>query len=188
MGRMMWTTDAMHVAYCQYFLYGPELPDGWDAHALDRLFHGNGVAAGCPDHLTVLCGTHTGLIRLGVERCAQRPPEPGPEWESVVELSLHSSGELRLRAWDGVDVDGPGNLAHAGPGWYRVRVQTRGRDRGREADTAARPVEEHRLTLWPAPPAPDAVLRVGDLTGRRHHDPRRPAPQPIRPPAARRAA
>ncbi|MEV4558031.1 hypothetical protein AB0K51_13675 [Kitasatospora sp. NPDC049285] len=184
---MTWTTEAMHVADCLYFLYGPELPEGWDGHALTRVFHGNGVAAACPDHLTVLCGTHTGLIRLGVVRSGERPGEPGPEWESVVELSVYSSGELRLRAWDGVEPAGAGNLAHAGRGWYRIRVQTRGRDRGREADTAARAVEEHRLTVWPAAPAPDLVLRIGDLTGRRHHDPRRPAPQPISPPTGRAA-
>jgi len=182
---MTWTTDTFPVSDGRYFLYGPELPTGWDEHALARIFHGNGVAAGCPDHLTVLCGTRHGVIRLGVGLRADAPAPPGPEWESAVEVSVHSSGELALYGPGGLAVPAAGNLAHAGPGWYRIRVQTRGRDRGRELlpSEPLRAVEEHLLLVWPGEPAADVVFRVGDATGVRHYDPRRPAPLPICPPS-----
>jgi len=162
---MRWTSDTMHVSYRQYYLCGAEY-DYEDLDEVERLYSCNTLAVASPEHLTAHSGTHTGVIRLTVELLAGAPPAPGTEWESAVEVSLCStSGELWLEQWGGDVVRDAGNLAHAGPGWYRIRVQTIGRDRGHADDTAFAWVEEHHLTIWPAPPEPDLVHRITDEFG-----------------------
>jgi hypothetical protein len=130
----------------------------------------------------VACGTHTGNIRLTVE-CRDEPPAgPGPSWETAVDVSICSvSGELGLEGWGGEAQRDAGNLAHTGPGWYRIRVETRGRDRGRERNSVRAWVEEHRLTIWPAPPEPDRVHRIEDALGQHRYDPQRSPLEPIHP-------
>ncbi|KOV26981.1 hypothetical protein ADK60_20310 [Streptomyces sp. XY431] len=181
---MIGTTDRMRVDYAQYYLYGTNYVEGEDHNALERVRTGNSVAAAAPDHLTVSCGTHAGAIRLSVEGRMDPPGPPQADWETVVDLSLFSAaGELGVQPWGGQAADGAvrGNLAVAGAGWYRVRVETRGRDKGRALNVANPWVEEHRLTLWPAPPAPDHVHRVTDEVGKATYDPTRPADPPIPP-------
>ncbi|MFI2367550.1 hypothetical protein [Streptomyces sp. NPDC018833] len=77
-------------------------------------------------------------------------------------------------------VDDAGNFATAGEGWYRVRVQARGRDEGnaQEGDDL---VEEHLLSVWPAPPQPDVVHIADDTFARSHYDPTRPPAHAIQP-------
>ncbi|MFF3611674.1 hypothetical protein [Streptomyces sp. NPDC002580] len=182
MRYMTWTSDHMFVSYGQYYLQGDEfLSEYDDTDTVMRIFAGNSLAAGGPEHLTVRAGTHTGFIRLTTRQCADEPLPPGPEWETVVDVSICStSGHLRLFRWGGDVEDAAGNFATAGAGWYRVRVQARGRDEGdaHEGDT---PVEEHFLSVWPAPPRPDAVLRADDAFAREHYDPTRPPGRPIHP-------
>jgi hypothetical protein len=183
MAAMRWTTDAMHVAYHQYYLCGADY-DFEDLDEVQRLYSGNTVAVGSPEHLAAHSGTHTGVIRLTVEQLDHAPPAPGAEWECAVEVSLYStSGELWLEQWGGDAVRDVGNLALAGPGWYRVRVQTIGRDRGYAKDTTFAWVEEHYLAIWPAPPEPDLVHRVTDRFGLTDYNPRRPPAQPLYPTA-----
>lgn len=184
---MIATTDRLRVDYAQYYLYGSTYAEGQDHDAFQRIRTGNSVAAAAPDHLTVSCGTHAGSIRLTVESRMDPPRPPGADWEAVVDLSLYSvTGELGVQPWGGQAADEAvrGNLAAAGAGWYRVRVETRGRDTGRALNVANPWVEEHRLTLWPAPPAPDHVHRVTDEVGKATYDPTRPAdprsPGPLR--------
>ncbi|MBF9069374.1 hypothetical protein [Streptacidiphilus fuscans] len=180
---MRWTSDTMHVSYHQYYLCGADY-DYEDLDEVQRLSSGNTLAVGSPERLTALSGTHSGVIRLTVEGLEGAPPAPGPEWESAVEVSLYSSsGELWLEPWGGRAVREAGNLAHAGPGWYRVRVQSIGRDRGHAEDTVFTWVEEHYLAIWPAPPEPDLVHRVTDEYGLLYYDPQRPPAQPLYPTA-----
>lgn len=172
----------MFVSYGQYYLQGDEfLSEYDDADTVTRIFGGNSLAAGGPEHLTVLAGTHTGWIRLTTQHRAAEPPLPGEEWETVVDVSICStSGSLRLFRW-GVDVEeDAGNFATAGAGWYRVRVQTRGRDEG-DGYAGDTPVEEHFLSVWPAPPEPDTVHRANDTLARTYYDPTRPPGQPVQP-------
>lgn len=177
-----WTLDRMFVAYGQYYLQGDEFLSVYDdADTVRRIFAGNSLAAGGPEHLTVHAGTHTGWIRLTTRQCAAEPPLPGDEWETVVDVSICStSGVLRLFQWGG-DVQGDaGNFATCGAGWYRVRVQARGRDEG-DAQQGDTPVEEHFLSVWPAPPEPDTVHRANDTFARTHYDPTRPTGRPVQP-------
>ncbi|MFF3410522.1 hypothetical protein ACFYW8_30820 [Streptomyces sp. NPDC002742] len=177
-----WTSDRMHVSYCQYYLQGDDFLTVYDdADTVGRIYGGNSLAAGGPEHLTVLAGTHTGWIRLTTEQCAQEPPPPGPEWETAVDVSIYStSGNLRLFQWGGDVQEGAGNFATVGEGWYRVRVLARGRDEG-EGNEGDDPVEEHSLSVWPAPPEPDVVHRADDAFARTHHDPARPPAEPVQP-------
>jgi hypothetical protein len=176
----------MSVSYCQYYLQGREFLDKYfDTDTVTRIFEGNSLAAGGPEHLTVHSGTHTGWIRLTTEHLTQAPPPPGEEWETAVDVSiLSTSGELALNQWGGDGVKEAGNFATAGPGWYRVRVQTRGRDEGTDGaadddDEDETVVEEHYLAVWPAPPEPDHVHKATDGFARTHYDPTRPPAQPI---------
>ncbi|MBK3576661.1 hypothetical protein JHN63_23205 [Streptomyces sp. MBT65] len=177
-----WTSDRMFVSYRQYYLQGDEfLSEYDDSDTVRRIFAGNSLAAGGPEHLTVLAGTHTGWIRLTTRQSADEPPLPGEEWETVVDVSIYStSGSLWLFRWGGDVEEDAGNFATAGAGWYRVRVQARGRDEGagHAEDT---PVEEHTLSVWPAPPAPDTVHRANDAFARAHYDPTRAPGQPVQP-------
>ncbi|MFK8910486.1 hypothetical protein [Streptomyces sp. YS-3] len=119
--------------------------------------------------------------RLTTERRADGPPPVGEEWETAVDVSIYSSsGTLWLFQWGGDVVEEAGDFATAGPGWYRVRVQARGRDAG-EAIQGEDVVEEHALTVWPAPPQPDVVHRATDAFARRHFDPARPPGLPVDP-------
>jgi hypothetical protein len=190
MRYIRWTSDRMFVSYCQYYLQGDEfLTEYDDADTVERIFEGNSLAAGGPEHLTMFAGTHTGWIRLTTEQCPQEPPsggEEGPEgegeeWETVVDVSICStSGVLRLFRWGGDVVEDAGNFAVAGAGWYRVRVRARGRDAG-ATNAGDEVVEEHRVSVWPAPPLPDVVHRADDAFARAHYDPGRPPGLPIHP-------
>jgi hypothetical protein len=92
-------------------------------------------------------------------------------------VSIYStSGNLRLIRWGGDVVEDAGNFATAGEGWCRVRIQARGRDEG-DVREAADPVEEHFLSVWPAPPQSDVVHIADDAFARtRYGSTRLPAP------------
>ncbi|MFI1026933.1 hypothetical protein [Streptomyces sp. NPDC020951] len=190
MRYLRWTSDRMFVSYCQYYLQGDEfLTEYDDSDTVERIFAGNSLAAGGPEHLTLFAGTHTGRIRLTTEQCAQEPPSTGAEeWETVVDVSICStSGALWLFRWGG-DVEAEaGNFATAGAGWYRIRARARGRDAGARPsedpseDPGDEPVEEHFLSVWPAPSEPDVVHRADDAFARAHYDPARPPGLPIEP-------
>ncbi|MEU7579856.1 hypothetical protein AB0B50_19895 [Streptomyces sp. NPDC041068] len=110
MSNTQWATDQLHVSYCQYYLWGDDLLDAHDDTAtataiVRRIFDGNSLAA-------------------------------HGNWEAVVDVSIDStSGSLWLTKWGGSAAFDAGNFATAGPGWYRVRVQPRGRDAGEDPPT-----------------------------------------------------
>jgi hypothetical protein len=170
-----WTSDDFRVGYSQYYLSDHNvIPEGV---GLSQAFQGNSLVGAGGGHLAVVCGTHTGRIRITVD---VRDDEPAPDfdaWSMAVDISHHSNtGRTRLCEWDVGGRPEPGNLTPAGPGWYRVRVRARGRDAARAAGTACidadPPLEEHTVNIWPAPPAPDVVHRADDEIA---HGPR-PAP------------
>ncbi|MEV4872069.1 hypothetical protein [Streptomyces syringium] len=180
---MKWESETMQVAYRIYYLMGED-SDLFqrEKDATDRALASNSLAAAGPEHLTVITGTHTGAIRLTVEQRSDEPGPPTARWETAADVSLYStSGRLWLSEWAGKLVDSAGNLAHAGSGWYRVRVQARGRDRGAAHRTVQSWVEEHLLSIWPAPPDPDKVHRITDTFGLHYYDPQRPPDSPVYP-------
>ena len=123
--------------------------------------------------LLVLTGLHTGDVGFRLEVCDQAP-DLDLGWEEIVEVSFHSpaaaDGELTL-----VDLNGsvvcaiPLQLETA----YRARYCARGMDRGKEMDTILDDealADHYQLTFWPAPHAPDEVLKQTSEEAAYWHD------------------
>jgi hypothetical protein len=103
------------------------------------------------------------------------PPEQSlVDWEDVVEFSMTTEGGLHLMPL----FDGPvgPNLAHRGPGGYRLRLHATGRDETADAyqrsgmpdpDDDRQTVEQHLLEVWPAVPAQPTILKISSEFARR---------------------
>jgi hypothetical protein len=132
---------------------------GFDGDA-DVFFAGqvNGLAgAGSP------LGVYAHLARWGggsAVRIVRLDSEPALDdaWEDVVEVStvVPDGAEPAWLAWAGED----GGQLDLAPATYRLRVSARGRDAGAEDEFADGIVDTYLLELWPAPAAPDAILRT----------------------------
>lgn len=147
----------------------------------------NGLCgARAPGFLSLITGLHTGMVPLRIESLTEPPPDDGGQWEDVVEASLTTAGEpLWLSTFDdGVEVALPA-------GQWRARYSAAGMDAGRDADSRldGDPVlDRYLLQLWPAPPAPDAVLRQSSSIAGYWHDVARTTPAPPPPPSAEQVA
>jgi hypothetical protein len=125
--------------------------------------------------LFLITGLHTGEVGLTVEVHETEPPDDGGE--DVVEVSFPAEGPARLVTWGGEDW---WDLELA-PGSYRVRYSGTGMDAGRELDTrlgGEPPQDSYLLRFWPAPPAPDVVVRETSATAAYWHDFARKLPPP----------
>ncbi|MFE7834929.1 hypothetical protein ACFU53_02300 [Streptomyces sp. NPDC057474] len=181
---MTWTTERLRVEYRQYYLC--EYGESFDPGEIARIFEGNSLVGAGRGYLVILSGTHTGYLRLNIELHDNEPHTDFAQWESAVEVSYHSAkGYLFLQVPGGETLREAGNLAHEGPGWYRIRVHTRGRDEGQNlsgvADYPDDPVEDHLISIWRARPKKETIHKIEDQFGRRYWDStRKPAP-PVRP-------
>lgn len=91
-------------------------------------------------------------------------------------VSYDVHGEISLVGWGGESAE-PLPLPAGGP--YRVRYCARGMDAARDLDTRLDDdpaPDAYLLQLWPAPPAPDAVLRVTAAAAAYRHDHARTLP------------
>ncbi|MEU5201160.1 hypothetical protein AB0G86_45190 [Streptomyces scabiei] len=181
---MTWRTDHLNVEYSQYYLceWG-SLPD---PEEIPRIPRGNTLAGAGSGYLTIMSGTHSGYITLAIECRDNEPPQDFKAWESVVDVSHHSEkGIMFPLLWAGDTLREAGNLARKGPGWYRIRIHTRGRDEGRQLSAVPElpdyPVEEHLITIWPAPPKNEKVHKIEDQYGLKSWDPSRSAAPPVYP-------
>jgi len=147
----------IHVDYRQFYV---ESGSGWAADLNESLGgQANGLCgAAVPGQLFLITGLHTGRARVTVE-VLDAPAPIGDEWEDVVEASFRPvTAKVALVQWAG-EASWPLPLA---PIDYRVRYSATGMDRARGRDTllAGEPlVDRYLLQLWPAPLAPDAVIR-----------------------------
>ncbi|WP_322759028.1 hypothetical protein [Frankia sp. Cr2] len=180
---MIWTSDSLHVFYGQYYLCDARVIP--DQETLLKVHDENSLIKAGPGHLVVLCGTHTGNVRLTVILCPAEPALGLDAWDAVVDLSHYSAeGDTWLTEWGGEPRWDAGLLSHTGPGWYRLRLEVRGRDEAMKFNTVlGEPVEEHAISIWPAPPAPEQVHKMADDFGRRHWDSSRPPAPPVYPEA-----
>ncbi|MBT0770775.1 hypothetical protein KIH74_17665 [Kineosporia sp. J2-2] len=136
-----------------------------DANAYEGQSNGL-LGAVFPGLLEMSTGLHRGSVgfRLVV---ADQAPQIEDDWEDVVEASFVPVGPSQLQWWNPVcRFDLP-----AVP--HRVRFSARGMDEARRhpwrADHA--PVIDHyELAFWPAPPAPDVVVRKGSACAAYWHD------------------
>ena len=162
----------MAVSYSQAYLSAGDLPDDYEDAFAGQV---NGLAGGqLLGHLTLLVGVHTGDVGVRVLLCDE-PPPVGPEWEDVVEAPF--TPQWPETALAGCLSDTVCQL-HLDQPSYRARWSARGIDAGRNADVVMTDeplVDHYELALWPAPPAPDAIVRVGSETARYRHRMQDPA-------------
>lgn len=120
-----------------------------------------------PHRLAGITGLHTGAVSIRVEWTPDEPPvEAG--WEDVVEASVDlTDGEHTLVAFDD---EIPFAVPHTG--WHRARYSATAMDAGHALDTALdEPApDSYLLQLWPAPEAPDVVVRQHSQQAGYWHD------------------
>lgn len=143
---------------------------GPSAPRYDVAFAGqaNGLlGAGDPGALVLVCGTHTGHVGLRVVLHDAEPPLDDA-WEDVVEATFVPAGRAVTVAGLMDDVVATVELA---PATYRVRWSGTGVDEAYDGVVMAHEplIDRFELALWPAPPAPDRVLRQGSVRGREAH-------------------
>jgi hypothetical protein len=136
-----------------------------------------------PGGAAIFTGVYMGPVAVSVEARRSAPESVDLDgWDEVVEVSL-AVPEGRLEpAAVGLDVEDPFPiLTLAGPGDYRIRVHARGRDTDVDG-VAEEPVEQYRIAVWPAPPAPEIIHRQTDGYGAQMRSSAATAPPPAPPP------
>ncbi|MGK5554745.1 hypothetical protein ACSNOI_24320 [Actinomadura kijaniata] len=155
----------LDISYSQFSLDG----GGWDPDQVDYT-GGNGLLWSGESALVVFTGLDTGHVPLSITVTQQAPPPELDGWDEVVEVSLAVTDDTLVLCSPAGEFQHEVTLPATGQRSYRVRVQARGRDAGREAqfinaDDAEPMVEEYQILLWPAPPAPEARLKLTDAVG-----------------------
>ncbi|MBW6435656.1 hypothetical protein KZ829_18095 [Actinoplanes hulinensis] len=133
---------------------GSDWPELVSARAGQR----NGIlGAAAPGILSMITGLHTGRVPFRVEWHDSEPPVD-PWWEDVVEVSYQPPGtEVALCAFEQFV-----HLTLPRADSLRARFCAEGMDEGAEQDTAFDEdpgPDRYLLALWPAPPAPEAIVR-----------------------------
>ena len=141
----------------------------------------NGLCgAAVPGLLFLITGLHTGHTRVTIELLDASAPIRD-EWEEVVEAPFRpATAKVVLVEW-AYEASWPLPLA---PIDYRIRYNATGMDRSRERDTllAGEPLlDRYLLQLWPALPAPDAVIRETSQCAAYWHAHARTLPSPPTP-------
>lgn len=119
----------------------------------------NGLCgAAVPGALAMTTGTHTGAVPVRAELHDTEPAFP-EDWEDVVEVPLElSAGQYVLTAFGWGAEIGPLPAGAFRARWCATRMDE-GYDGARLDDDPE--TDRYLLQLWPAPSAPDAVLRQG---------------------------
>ncbi|MCX5366973.1 hypothetical protein OG864_50755 [Streptomyces sp. NBC_00124] len=148
------------VQYHQFDISDEDGPTGPD------LNRGHNGLVRITDGVTVvMTGIHTGDIDVTVTLHQTEPAPDSGTWHEIVEVSAHSaSGDLMVRGtMDDLDEELP-VLSFNGPGHYRLRVHSRGRDTA--VDLAPDGVTEwYLIQAWPTPAQEVRVLRQTDAYG-----------------------
>ncbi len=115
------------------------------------------IGAQQPGRVSMITGLHTGEVSLTVEWLPTQPVV-GDDWDDVVEVPfVIEQTELTLSSFeDSIPVEVP----QTGP--HRVRYSASAMDAGKELDTpdeGEQTPDRYLLQLWPAPFAPDAIVR-----------------------------
>jgi hypothetical protein len=148
----------VHVHYGQVYL-ASEGSEGF-SDPMNACFAGqaNGLAgAATPGGVFLVTGLHTGHVPITVE-LHDRAPALDERWEEIVEVSFHPTGRVSLTEWAG---EASSALAVDQVG-HRVRYSALGMDEAHDQDTRLDDEAGHDrylLQLWPAPPAPDTVVK-----------------------------
>ncbi|MDR6865029.1 hypothetical protein [Phycicoccus sp. 3266] len=133
-----------------------------------------------PGTLAMVTGLHTGTVPFTVAVGAQ-PPPLAEDWEDVVEVSFEALGpDCLLTTFDDAH-----RIALPEATTYRARYSASAMDAAREQDTRMQDepvIDRYLLELWPAPAAPDAVVReTSSVASYWHRIARTSAPPPPQP-------
>jgi hypothetical protein len=156
------STAELHTSYHQFII------EDWNSGGSIDLgvAASNGLVGATLGRAVVLVGTSIGPVNLTVELCEEAPePVDFNDWEEIVDISLESyEGHLVARGIMDNPPQGLPELSSTGPGMYRLRVRARGRDNA--VDLAVHePVEDYKISIWPAPEAPEVVHKQTDKYG-----------------------
>ena len=159
----------LHVHYGQAYVFSGD--DG-DTAEMESCFRGqaNGLlGAGQPGMLFITTGLHTGSVELTVD-VLEHEPSLDAVWAECVEVSFTPGAtDVRLVDWDGQLVCWlPLQMRD-----YRVRYAAVGMDEAREADTILAnedALDSYGLWFWPAPVAPDLIVKQTSETARYWHE------------------
>lgn len=170
----------LHVHYGQFYVES-RTDEFFNDLTDSRAGQGNGLCgAAVPGLLFLITGLHTGNVALTVE-VVDQPPPVGDDWEEVVEVSLQpASDSVQLVEWAG-QASWPLALE---PVSYRVRYCASGMDQAHAQDTRLDEeplLDSYLLQLWPAPAAPDAVLRQTSAHAAYWHEHAKSLPPPQTP-------
>lgn len=151
---------------------------GWPGMA--ECFGGqqNGLCgAAVPGYLFLTTGLHTGDVAFAVE-LYDKPPPVDETWEEIVEVSFHPGGKAALVGWAG-ESTWPLDLIETD---YRVRYCAARMDQGHARDCRMDDepeIDRYLLQFWPAPPAPDCVVKqTSEIAAYWHQFAREQAPPP----------
>lgn len=126
----------------------------------------NGLVRAMSVGATIYTGIDTGNVRVTAVTREDAPADidPGP-WDEIVETSIFSAhGQLRVDSPQTGLVDTLPPLSPHGPGSYRLRVHVRGRDTNTDG-VQEEPTEDYLVIIWPAPQAPELIIRLTDRCG-----------------------
>ncbi|WP_202867816.1 hypothetical protein [Kribbella pittospori] len=167
-------SGAAWVAYGQIYVESsgrqPELPESFGGQQ-------NGLCgAAVQGALFLMTGLHTGRVGFVVE-VYDEAPAIDEFWEEIVEASFRPVGAVALNGWGG-EGHWPLDLDEVD---YRVRYCGWGMDAGHQA---APPMDDEPLVdrylvqFWPAPPAPDRVVKQTSAQAAYWHRVARETPPP----------
>jgi hypothetical protein len=129
----------------------------------------NGLIVSMSIGALIHTGINRGQVNVRVDIRSDPPDsiDQGP-WDDIVEASIHSAqGQLRIQSLEPGTPSGHVDLpllSPNGPGDYRLRAHTRGRDTqldGVQED----PSEEYLLVIWPADTQATIIIRATDRCG-----------------------
>lgn len=164
MARLIHTTrERFRVTESQYLIIGDD-----DEGPEDDTNVPTGIIVAGPDAAVVYTGTTMGDIWLCLELWDARPPLELSGWDDAGEVTYTATMPARPCTLGDDPPETFPDLAHAGPGTYRIRMAVRGRDEGHRTDVVEshdEPPEEHLIQVWPAPAEPDVLHKATDHIG-----------------------
>ncbi|MFJ7200689.1 MULTISPECIES: hypothetical protein [unclassified Streptomyces] len=127
----------------------------------------NGLIAVTNNAAAIHTGIKKGNVLLDTCLFDTEPALAPDTWDEVIDTTFTSTtGYARIGSYEhAMDL----NIAHQGPGTYRLRLHARGRDSqpGASRRRNSKPTAEHYLIhIWPAPATPETVHKATDTVGR----------------------
>ncbi len=138
------------------FIYLDSGVGGWDQDLDVRAGQRNGLAgAAQPGFVLLTTGTHSGALPLRIE-LHRREPRLDERWDEIVEVSCDLRGRrLLVSTFD----DALDRLKVRRNGPHRVRYSAFRFEDEDERDDDETALDRYLVQLWPAPMAPDSILK-----------------------------